>query len=246
MNDLFSGIALADVHEDMARNIVSLRHNRNLFDDLSSDPTHWALAQRVEDAVKPPADRSVAPIIHRPLEDADWFGAIDWPFRNWRESRYSDGSFGVWYGSESVETTVYESAYHWYDSLLGDAGYTDVPVSAERRVWWVACDAALLDLRPAAPAHPGLLHPSDYSYAQQVGARIHREGHPGLLTRSARRADGCNAVIFRPGALSTPRQACYLTYRLQPSATPQIIVEKQPGQTWLTLDVAALYRGVLQ
>jgi hypothetical protein len=143
----------------------------------------------------------------------------------------------VWYGSDSVETTVYESVYHWYKGLLCDAGFDRQEVIADRKVYWVACGAALLDLRAASNEYPDLLHPSDYSFCQSVGARIHREGHPGLLTPSVRRSAGENVVVFNPGVLSNPRLNGQLTYRLEGE---QVVVEKQPGVTWVTLAVAPL------
>lgn len=237
MSSLFAHTQLADIHQDVVRNIVSLRASQDLFDDLTDDPTAWLLAQKVEDEVKPPPYASHKPLIDRPFEDAQWFNAIAWPFKHWQTSRFSDGSFGVWYGSESVETTVYESAYHWYRGLLSDAGFEQMAVIAERKVYWVACNAALLDFRQVSDAQPELLHPSDYTFCQAVGARIHREGHPGLLTQSVRRPAGENLAIFNPAVLSNPRHNCQLTYRLE---SGQIVVEKQPGATWLTFNAAGL------
>lgn len=237
MNSLFSKLGLADVHQDVARNIVSLRESQDLFDDLTEDPAEWLLAQKVEGQVKPPPYRSRTPLIDRPFEDAQWFNAIAWPFKHWQASRFSDGTYGVWYGSDSVETTVYESVYHWYKGLLCDAGFDRQEVIADRKVYWVACGAALLDLRAASNEYPDLLHPSDYSFCQSVGARIHREGHPGLLTPSVRRSAGENVVVFNPGVLSNPRLNGQLTYRLEGE---QVVVEKQPGVTWVTLAVAPL------
>lgn len=235
MNSLFARLTLADVQRDVARNIVSLRQSQDLFDDLTDDPAGWLLAQKVEDEVKPPPYRSRTPVIDRPFEDAEWFNAIIWPFKHWQASRFSDGSHGVWYGSESVETTIYESAYHWYRGLLSDAGYEHEAVIAERKVYAVACGAALLDFRKVANAHPDLLHPSDYAFPQSVGARIHREGHPGLLIQSVRSPSGENVAIFNPGVLSHPRHNCQLTYRLEGD---RIVVEKQPGTQWMSLEVA--------
>jgi hypothetical protein len=235
MASLFAQLALVDLQQDLLRNIVSLHPSQDLFDDLSPRPGDWALAQQVEDAVKPPVYRSRTPVIDRPFEDAAWCNAIAWPFRHWRHSRFSDGGFGVWYGSESVETTVYESAYHWVRGVLSDAGFERESVVAERKVYRVACTAALLDLRPAVAEHPDLLHPSDYSLCQSVGARLHREGHPGLLTPSVRRPAGLNVAIFNPGVLSNPRHQCQLSYRLHQGT---LVVEKQPGTPWITLDPA--------
>ena len=41
MNSLFAQLTLADVHQDVARNIVSLRESQDLFDDLTEDPAEW-------------------------------------------------------------------------------------------------------------------------------------------------------------------------------------------------------------
>lgn len=236
MNSLFDQLALADIHKDVARNIVSLLQSQDVFDDLTDDPAEWLMAQKVENEIKPPPYRSRTPIIDRPFEDAEWFNAIIWPFKHWQESRFSDGTYGVWYGSDSVETTVYESAYHWYRGLLSDAGFERMTVIAERKVYSVACNAALLDFRKAADLHPDILHPSDYAFCQSVGARMHREGHPGLLTQSVRRPAGENVAIFNADVLSNPRHDCQLIYRLE---NDQILVEKQPGVAWVQLAVAS-------
>jgi hypothetical protein len=236
--EFYSDLRVVDTHRDVRRNIVSLRRSRNLFDDLSDDPAEQALAQQVESAVKPPHFRSPTPVIDRPFEEAAWFDAIGWPFRHWQSSRYSDGSFGVWYGADTVETTVRETAYHWYHGLIGDAeGYAQQPVAIERKVYDVACEALLLDLRSRVETFPALLHRSDYSFTQQVGARLQREGHPGLLAPSVRHRAGLNYVLFNAGVLSDPRVNCMLTYRLQGE---HIVVERRTGETWRRLRVADL------
>lgn len=238
MKEFFSSLTVVDTHRDVRRNIVSLRESRNLFDDLSTDPAEQALAQQVESAVKPLQYHSPTPVIHRPFEEAEWCNAIGWPFQHWQGSRYSDGSFGVWYGADSVEATVHETAYHWYHGLLLDAeGFTGEAVAIERKVYNVACDALLLDLRPCIEEFPALLHKYDYAYTQQVGARLRREGHPGLLAPSVRYRTGLNYVVFNHAVLSKPRVNCLLTYRLRGE---HILVEKRPGKTWRRIRVADL------
>jgi hypothetical protein len=209
MDQLFAQLTLTDVHCNVIRNIVSIGTSQDLFDDLSSSPEEWALAEQVEDAVKPPPYQSPTPIIHRPFEDAEWFNAIGWPCkywqtRHWQASRFSDGTFGVWYGCDTVATSVYETAYHWFNGLLTDAGFEKEKVIGERKLYDVACDAALVDLRPLTTTHSGLMHKTDYSTAQSVGARLHREGHPGLMTTSVRHAAGQNYAILNPDVLSNP------------------------------------------
>ena len=238
MNDMnqslrFDKLAIVEISGDLFRNIVSIGTSQDLFDDLSESPADWALAQVVEDQVKPHLYESRTPIIHRPFEDAEWCSVIEWPFKNWQESRFSDGSYGVWYGSAAPETTVYETAYHWLNGLLSDAGFIQDNVVIERKLYSVACSAALLDFRSIGEQLDGLIHKTDYTYAQRVGARLHKEGHPGLATWSARLPKGENFAIFNPDVLSNPRHHSQLTYRLKGD---RIIVEKQPGTTWLDLD----------
>ena len=219
------------------RNIVSLRQSQDLFDDLSDDPADWQMAQRVEQEVKPPPYESALPVIHRPFEDAAWSNAIEWPFKHRQASRFSDGRHGVWYGSDSVETTVFESAYHWFHGLLRDAGFQHACVIGERKVYAVRCDAAVLDFRPVTAALPELLHPTDCAQAQFVGARIHHEGHPALLIQSVRAPQGENHVVFNPSVLSRPRHCCQLTYRIDDD---RIVVEKTPGSAWFEIGTGQL------
>ncbi len=237
MHELFSRLSLADVHRDAIRNIVSIRESQDLFDDLTDNPDEWALAQQVEAQVRPPPYRSSTPVIDRPFEDAQWFNAIAWPFNHWSASRFSDGSFGVWYGCDSAQATVYESAYHWYRWFLRDAGFENEPVVGERKLYAVSCAAALLDFRPLVGDYPDLLHKTDYTVAQSVGARIHREGHPGLVIPSVRYAQGENYVVMNPAVLSNPRFHCQLTYRVD---GPRIVVEKTVGKTWMVIQTADL------
>lgn len=237
---VFAGLQLADIHQDVLRNIVSLRHSEDLFDDLTDNPQDLVLAQQVEMSVKPPLYQSTLPLIDRPFEDAAWFNVISWPFRHWQQSRFSDGSYGVWYGCDSVEATVHESAYHWVNGLIRDAGFENETVVSERKVYFVACDAALLDMRRSPAKHPGLVHKSDYSFAQAVGARIHREGHPGVVLPSVRYPGGACFAVFNAAVLSNPRLCCQLSYRLQGG---KLRVEKQTGRAWLTLDAGLLDAG---
>lgn len=232
-------LAVAEVRQDVMRNIVSLRVSQDLFDDLTDDPAEAALAQQVELQAKPPAYQSARPVIDRPFEDAQWFSAIQWPFesRHWTASRFSDGRYGVWYGADTVETSVRETVYHWVHGLLSDAGFEREAVVAERRVHAVACEAMLLDLRRAVRRAPAVVHPTDYASAQAVGARLQREGHPGLVSPSVRHAPGLTYAVFNPAVLSNPRVHGHLTYRLQGG---QVVVEQKPGRRWLTIDLAGL------
>jgi hypothetical protein len=232
MDALFSKVGLADVHHDVLRNIVSLRVSEDLFDDLSDDHEAWVSAQQLELNTKPPIFTNNFPIIHRPFEEAEWNTAIGFPFMHTSISRYSDGTFGVWYGAGDLETTVHETAYHWRNKLLADAeGFLRPGVSVDRKVYQVRCDAALIDFRPIVSAHPDIVHPNDYTLTHAVGHKINREGHPGLVSESAR----CNGevyAVFTPNVLSDVRHACFLTYITTQGG---VEVQKESGKTWRLL-----------
>ena len=238
MDAFFAGLPLADVHQDLARNIKSVRISQDLFDDLSDEPADWDAAQRHELATKPPTYASSLPVIERPFEEADWITAIEFPFRNWAASRFCDGSFGIWYGSDTVETSVHETVYHWRSGFLADAGYdklvsqgTRPSITGERKVYWVRCDAALADLRSRIDRYPDLVHPSRYDFTQSIGARLHREGHPGLVSRSAR-CEGDNFGVLNKAVLSSLSACCSLTYRLTRAG---VAIEREAGTAWMLL-----------
>jgi len=238
MDAFFAGLPLADVHQDVARNIKSIRVSKNLFDDLSDDPADWEIAQQHELATKPHTYGSPNTIIDRPFEEADWLNAIEFPFRNWAASRFCDGSFGIWYGSDLVETTVHETIHHWR-GFLADAGFDElVPqgaresITGERKVYWVRCDAALLHLSAQAAEYPDLVHPTSSQFTQQIGARLHRESRPGFVTPSGR-CVGENYGVLNRNVLSSPRACCSLTYRLTGEG---VMVEREAGQTWMVVN----------
>lgn len=233
LDTLFSKLSLADTHDDLYRNIVSLRIAENLFDDLSDTPQDWQAAIDLELESKPAAFASPTPVIHRPFEEAIWNEAIGYPFRNWMRSRYSDGTFGIWYGADSVETTVYETVHHWRYGLLEDAGFLEPGIRIERKIYRVRCDAALVDLRNAVKKFAALIDPRDYTFTHQVGSRLHHEGHPGLVSRSAR-CTGDTYGVLNPDVLSGPQHNCYLTYITTPKG---IAVERTPGRRWMTVGV---------
>jgi len=222
-----------DSRGDWLRNIVSRRKSLDLFADLVARPADTRVLMEHELATKP--TRELTPIISRPFEEADLYdpirAAIEWPFEHPCRTRYSDGSFGVWYGARTLETSIWETAYHFRrDTLASEiAARSRVPIYQERRVHRVRCSAMLVDLRTLCAAEPRLLDPDDYSYCQTLGAQLRAAALPGVQSLSARHAGGEIAGVFRREPLSDPRDVCYLTYVLDPQ-TGRVDVEREPGK----------------
>lgn len=218
---------------DLARNIKGIRVSQDLFDDLSADASDRAAAIAAESASRTP---SAAPLITRPF---DYGSVVTYPFvpHNWQATRYSDGlHYGVWYGALELETTVYETVYHWHRFVMDSFAGLEREIAGERRVFQVRCDAVLIDLRDVS--EPRLTDRRDYSFTWQVGRFLSQRGQSGLLSRSAR-SSGTAAAVFRPEVLRDVRDLCFLTYRMSPSVDA-VTVERTPGSAWLEIRPSAL------
>ncbi|HKL49327.1 MAG TPA: RES family NAD+ phosphorylase [Desulfuromonadales bacterium] len=223
--------AITDFRGDLYRNIKTARESIDCYDDLGDGGLDTEIAVAAEMVGHPP---SHAPMITRPF---DYGVAIAYPFipDNWQETRFSDGRlFGVWYGSTEMETTIFETVYHWRrfveDSFAGE----DTDISADRRVMLILCQGVLINLIGKEADYPALLDPMDYTFTQAIGRYLHDQGQNGLLVTSTR-CDGINAAIFKERVLSNTRDFCYLTYFWNPARREPLRVEREPGTPWLDI-----------
>jgi len=222
--------------DDLVRNIKTIRASQNLFDDLSADPADWAAAITAEAEERIP---TAASVITRPF---DYGTVVSYSFdpAHWQATRFGDGTrYGVWYGALDVETTVYETVFHWHRFLMDSFAGEDREVVGERRVYDVRCEALLIDLRGKERRHPDLVHRTSYAATQRLGAFLHAQGSNGLLVRSAR-GKGVNGAIFRRERLSNVRERMLLGYRCNP-ARDHCTVEREPGRAWMTVRPSSLY-----
>lgn len=131
------------------------------------------------------------------------------PFAYPRASRFTDGTFGVYYAGDSVETAIDEHRYH-RAVFLAD---TDEPPGVfDHRVIEAAAEAALTDVaRESRVAE--LLHPTDYRASQAFGSAAHASRGEGLVWPSVRHPGGTCAGILKPRLVRNARSAYYLGYR---------------------------------
>ena len=231
--DLFA--ANVDFHDDLVRNISGIRESQHLFDDLSPDSADWDVAIAAEGTDRIP---TAAALVTRPF---DYGTVISYSFdsAHWQATRFSDGSsYGVWYGSLNLETTVFETAWHWYRFVLDSYGDQDREIVTDRRVFDVRCDALLIDLRGGESAVPDLVSRKSYALTQQIGRYVHEQQLNGLLGPSAR-CDGTNAAVFRADRLSNVRDRTFLTYRLN-AVRDTFVAERTPGRKWIRLSPSSL------
>lgn len=141
-SDIFADNRL--VNDNVFRNIVSLRESENLFDELSDDPFDHAVAIQAEIETKKNIHPSTPAVIHKGFA---YNTAIAYPFLTnpYLDTRFSDGSYGVWYGSMDLTTTIYETCYHIYRAIVSVADHPEF-LKQERSVFTVYCAGVLIDL----------------------------------------------------------------------------------------------------
>jgi hypothetical protein len=124
-----------------------------------------------------------------------------------RASRFSDGSYGVYYAARSLETAVRETAYHRGRFL---AATREPPCEIDMRAYVGRPVKPLLDVRPPRYAH--LHDPNDYTVSQAFAKERYARGEWGLVYRSVRHAGGECIAAFRPQAVSIPHPGPALAY----------------------------------
>ena len=123
------------------------------------------------------------------------------------QTRFSDGTFGVYYAAKSLETAIAETKYH-RAYFLSQTNQPDQEIAM--RVYSGKIKGRMLDIRPSVYAK--LLNPSDYIDSQSF-ARVMRDGGAkGVLYSSVRHAVGYCVAVFRPTAVGIPKQRMPLKY----------------------------------
>ena len=122
-------------------------------------------------------------------------------------SRFSDGSYGVYYAGRSLETAVRETAYHRARFL---AATNEEPGEVDMRAYTGRVRKPLFDIRGAR--YEELHDPNDYSASQAYAKPRRMHGDWGLLYNSVRHPGGVCIAAFRPPAVSIPVQGPALAY----------------------------------
>lgn len=126
-------------------------------------------------------------------------------------SRFSDGSFGVYYAAESVDTAIAESRFHRERFMRFSA---EPPMRLEMRAYYAKLRKELHDLRGLARAHPEWFDPDPLAYApgQALGKRLRAAGSNGVVYPSVRQPGGECVGVFRPRAVAPVTQGAHFEF----------------------------------
>lgn len=186
-----------------------------LFDDIA-DPHDWELLAAAESLTNPRIYDDIGDLALVPPErrvsgaGASWVMAAFTHISPDRASRFSDGSYGVYYAGNSLDTAVHEHGFHMA-MHLASTGEPEGWVSEVRELVG-SIDHALIDLRGAGAAHAALLDPNSYVISQPFAKGQRTGGTDGIVYPSVRAAGGQCIAAFWPDVVGVPVQADHYAY----------------------------------
>lgn len=187
----------------------------DLFERLTPDPAVWDVLTALEQATNPRVRDAIGEIALVPPErrvsgPGASFVMAAFTHLNPKGSRFSDGSFGVYYAAASLDTAIAETVHH-FGRFAADAG--DPRRREDMRVLVGAVRRHLDDVAALpAPTRAGLLDPDSYAASQAFGRTRRAAGSDGLVYPSVRHPGGDCVAAFWPDVVAVPVQERHLQY----------------------------------
>ncbi len=136
---------------------------------------------------------------------------------NAQGSRFSDGTWGVFYAAHSVATAIEETVFHRQQFLTATA---EPACAIQMRCYRTAVDSKLHDIRGSWPKAQA----ADSYVASVVLARELRDaGSNGIVYASARQRGGECLAAFYPDVVARCVQAQHLIYRWDGTHIVQVL-----------------------
>lgn len=158
----------------------------------------------------------------------DWIGGegstpLMAAFTHTGASRFSDGSYGVYYAGDSLEAAIAETKFHKERFL--SASY-EPPCLIQMREYTAFIKKKLVDI--STGHYENLLNPDvkTYSISQKFGLDLKEKNEWGLFYPSVRKKEAKCVAIFRPPALTIPVQARHLDYIWNGEAISEIKISR--------------------
>ncbi len=198
------------VLEAIQTNEVSLRIFR-----LATQPTHADFLKEQgldKNAIKEMEELLQSRGITDTLEEL-----CDAPFRLKKRlkkaTRFSNGSFPVFYSSLETDTAKAEICHHFPRV----AGSPKGPRTAYYVCFSCRFDGSTKDLRPMLEAWPKLID-DDYQFCSELGAEAVELQLDGLLSPAARNENGTNVPVFTRASISNPQEVAFVAVTYDPSS----------------------------
>ena len=186
----------------------------DLFEDIA-DPADWTAILSAEAKTNPRVAESVGNLDLVPEgrrvagTGASWAMAPFVHTSTDRPSRFSDGSFGVYYAGDRIEVALFETMHHHGAFMAAtdeEPGWTSDFCELVGTL-----DAELHDLTDTGQFGEAY-DPADYTKPQVLGAQLRNSNSNGILYRSVRYPDGMAVALFWPDLAGNPTQGEHFSY----------------------------------
>ena len=122
-------------------------------------------------------------------------------------SRFTDGTFGVYYAAAALETAIVETVFHFEEFLRST---NEERAVHEMRAYVGKINCELHDVREG---YPSLHDAASYRESQAFAQRIREKQSSGLIYNSVRHARGQCIAAFRPRVIGAVMQGPHLRYQ---------------------------------
>lgn len=141
-------------------------------------------------------------------------------------SRFTDGTFGVYYAANDLKTAIAETRFHRTQFMRATA---QARMDMDMRVYNADLDCDLHDLRGGKSDFPLVYLPDNYAAGQHLAKTLRDEGSNGIAYDSVRADKGQCVAVFRPRLLSNCRQERHLCYVWDGHDIAQIYEKRELG-----------------
>jgi hypothetical protein len=123
-------------------------------------------------------------------------------------NRFSDGTYGIYYASDSIDTAISETRRSRERFL---ARTKEAPIEVDMRTYLADLAGDLHDIRGRTDL-PSVYDPENYSASQMLGRELRMVNSYGIAYDSVRHPDGECVAVFRPRILSNCIQGPHFCY----------------------------------
>jgi hypothetical protein len=143
---------------------------------------------------------------------------------NRQGSRFSDGSYGVYYAAHGIDTAIVETAYHRARFL---AATGEAALQFDMRSYAADIVAEFHDIRAARERHAALYDPAPDAYgpAQDFARHLRAAGSNGIAYDSVRDPGGECVAVFKPRVIAPVVQGPHYCYVWDGEKIAQIYIK---------------------
>lgn len=185
----------------------------DLFERVAS-PDEWEYIVEIEGLTNPRLREEIGDLSLIPVEDRVFGEGSSWvmaPFTHLNPggSRFSDGSWGVYYTAYQLETAIAETKFHREKFMRAT---NEPPMHLDMRVIVASIKGEVHDILGKDYRRTELYSLDSYTVSQGLGRRLKNINSFGVVYWSVRQLSGQNVAVFKPKIISRWCQERHLEY----------------------------------